>query len=159
MNALSAGRIPSISIASPCLRTRSGGSHDFTATVRSARIVVLGLSFKAGTEDLRESLMVLLIETLIGKGLSLTIFDREVELARLFGSSKEYIEREIPYISSLMRRRVDEVIGSSEVIVVTKRTEEFQAVLEQMAQGPLIIDLARVPEGRCSQESYQGIAW
>lgn len=123
------------------------------------RIGVLGLSFKAGTDDLRESPMVTLIETLIGKGLSLTIFDREVELARLFGSNKEYIEREIPHISSLMRRRLDEVIESSEVIVVTKRTDEFQAVLEQMAQGPIIIDLARVLEGRCSQESYQGIAW
>ena len=123
------------------------------------RIGVLGLSFKAGTDDLRESPMVALIETLIGKGLSLTIFDREVELARIFGANKEYIEREIPHISALMRRRAEEIIEGSEVIVVTKRTDEFRAILEQMAQGPIIIDLARVLEGRCSRESYHGIAW
>jgi GDP-mannose 6-dehydrogenase len=140
-------------------RTHVDRAVEMVLRTGKKRIGVLGLSFKAGTDDLRESPMVALIETLIGKGLSLTIFDREVELARLFGSNKEYIEREIPHISSLMRRRVDEVIESSEVIVVTKRTEEFQAVLEQIVRGPLIIDLARVLEGRCSQESYQGIAW
>jgi GDP-mannose 6-dehydrogenase len=123
------------------------------------RIGVLGLSFKAGTDDLRESPMVTLIETLIGKGMSLTIFDREVELARLFGANKEYIEREIPHISGLMRRRVEDVIECSEVIVVTKRSDEFRDVMEQMPHGPIIIDLARVLEGRRSQEFYHGIAW
>jgi GDP-mannose 6-dehydrogenase len=123
------------------------------------RIGVLGLSFKAGTDDLRESPMVILIETLIGKGLSLTIFDREVELARLFGANKEYIEREIPHISGLMRRRIEEVVECSEVVVVTKRSDEFRDVLEQMTHGPIIIDLARVLDGRRSRESYHGIAW
>lgn len=123
------------------------------------RIGVLGLSFKAGTDDLRESPMVTLIETLIGKGLSVTIFDREVELASLFGANKEYIEREIPHISSLMRRRLDEVIEQSEVIVLTKRSEEYRAVLEQGSHQPLIIDLVRVIDNRPSDDRYQGIGW
>jgi GDP-mannose 6-dehydrogenase len=123
------------------------------------KIGVLGLSFKAGTDDLRESPMVSLIETLIGKGLNVTIFDREVELASLFGANKEYIEREIPHISSLMRRRLDEVIDQSEVVVLTKRSEEYRAALEQANSRPLIIDLARVIDSKLSNDRYQGIGW
>jgi GDP-mannose 6-dehydrogenase len=126
------------------------------------RVGVLGLSFKAGTDDLRESPMVTLIETLIGKGLQVMIFDREVELARLFGANKDYIEREIPHISSLMRRRLDEVIEQSEVIVLTKRSDEYRAVLGQSNQSgrpPMVIDLARVIEGKRSDDGYDGIGW
>ena len=103
--------------------------------------------------------MVSLIETLIGKGLNVTIFDREVELASLFGANKEYIEREIPHISSLMRRRLDEVIDQSEVVVLTKRSEEYRAALEQADSRPLIIDLARVIDSKLSNDRYQGIGW
>ena len=123
------------------------------------RVAVLGLSFKAGTDDLRESPMVTLIETLIGKGLQVTIFDREVELARLFGANKDYIEREIPHISSLMRRRLDEVLEQAEVIVLTKRSDEYRPVLEQGSRSALIIDLARVIDARPSDAAYQGIGW
>ena len=123
------------------------------------RIGFLGLSFKAGTDDLRESPMVTLIETLIGKGMQVMIFDREVELARLFGANKTYIEQEIPHISSLMKRRLEEVIEQSEVIVLTKRSDEYRAALEQVSHPPLIIDLARVLEARRSDIGYQGIGW
>lgn len=123
------------------------------------RIGVLGLSFKAGTDDLRESPMVTLIETLIGKGMSLTIFDREVELARVFGANKEYIEREIPHISSLMTRRLEPVLEQCEVVVVTKRSDEFREALAAMERRPIVIDLARVLEGKVSDDSYHGIAW
>jgi len=123
------------------------------------RIGVLGLSFKAGTDDLRESPMVSLIEMLIGKGLHVTIFDREVELASLFGANKEYIEREIPHISSLMRRRLDEVINLSDVVVLTKRSEEYRVALEQANCQPIIIDLARVIADKRSDNRYQGIGW
>ena len=123
------------------------------------RVGVLGLSFKAGTDDLRESPMVTLIETLIGKGLHVTIFDREVELARLFGANKDYIEQEIPHISSLMRRRLEEVVEQSEVIVLTKRSDEYRAFLEQVSHPPLVLDLARVIDGKRSDAGYQGIGW
>jgi len=132
---------------------------DMVLRTGKKRVGVIGLSFKAGTDDLRESPMVTLIEALIGKGLSLLIFDREVEMARIFGANKEYIEREIPHISSLMRRRLEDVIEGSDVLVVTKRSDEVRAAVEQMAPGRLVIDLARVVEGRPSKEHYQGIGW
>jgi GDP-mannose 6-dehydrogenase len=91
--------------------------------------------------------------------MQVVIFDREVELARLFGANKDYIEQEIPHISSLMRRRLDEVLEQSEVIVLTKRSDEYRAALEQGNHAPLIIDLARVIEARPSDAGYQGIGW
>ena len=132
---------------------------DMVLRTGKKRIGVLGLSFKTGTDDLRESPMVTLIETLIGKGLHITIFDREVELARLFGANKSYIEQEIPHISSLMRRRLDEVIEESEVLVLTKRSDEYRVALEQVSPPRLVIDLARVLEGRRSDAGYEGIGW
>jgi GDP-mannose 6-dehydrogenase len=87
------------------------------------------------------------------------IFDREVELARLFGANKDYIEQEIPHISSLMKRRLDEVLDHCEVIVLTKRSDEYRTLLEQVSHPPLIIDLARVIETRRSDAGYQGIGW
>ena len=132
---------------------------DMVLRTGKKRIGVLGLSFKTGTDDLRESPMVTLIEALIGKGIHVTIFDREVEVARLFGANKEYIEQEIPHISSLMRRRLEEVLDHAEVVVLTKRSDEYRAALEERTQAPLIIDLARVIDARRSDDGYQGIGW
>jgi GDP-mannose 6-dehydrogenase len=123
------------------------------------RVGVLGLSFKPGTDDLRESPMVALIETLLGKGIKLMIFDREVELAKLFGANKEYIEREIPHISSIMCSRLDEVLAQSEVVVITKKSEEFLVDSLRADRNRIIIDLARLIEDTKSQGNYHGIGW
>lgn len=126
---------------------------------------VLGLSFKSGTDDLRESPMVTLIETLIGKGIRLAIYDRDVELARLFGANKEYIEREIPHISSLMRPSLGEVVNDSEVIIIGKKESEFEALSDKLNNGRVIIDLVRqfdvagTQAGHQRQPSYQGMCW
>jgi GDP-mannose 6-dehydrogenase len=123
------------------------------------KIGVLGFSFKAGTDDLRESPMVTLIETLIGKGLQLALYDRDVSLARLFGANKEYIEREIPHISQLMRASVAEVLEASDVIVIGNKAEEFRAPLEELRAGQVVIDLVRLFADRTSDQIYQGICW
>lgn len=122
------------------------------------RIGVLGFSFKAGTDDLRESPMVTLIETLIGKGLQLAIYDRDVSLAKLFGANKEYIEREIPHISQLMRASVDDVIDDSEVIVIGNKANEFRSIESRINGGHTVIDLVRIFD-RTSDGSYEGICW
>jgi GDP-mannose 6-dehydrogenase len=123
------------------------------------RVAVLGLSFKSGTDDLRESPMVALIETLIGKGLKLAIYDRDVELARLFGANKEYIEREIPHISSLMCADLNQVIEQAEVVIVGKKEEEFRALAERLNDGRIVIDLVRLFDAQDNRRQYQGICW
>ncbi|MGH9903115.1 MAG: UDP binding domain-containing protein, partial [Pyrinomonadaceae bacterium] len=123
------------------------------------RVGVLGFSFKAGTDDLRESPMVTLIETLIGKGIQLAIYDRDVSLARLFGANKEYIEREIPHISQLMRASVGEVLDSSEVVIIGNKAEEFREIESRLRGDQKVIDLVRLFDGRATDDQYEGICW
>lgn len=122
------------------------------------RIGVLGFSFKAGTDDLRESPMVALIETLIGKGLQLAIYDRDVSLARLFGANKEFIESGIPHVSQLMRASVTEVMESSELIIIGNKAEEFRQIESQLRADQQVIDLVRLFD-KTSDGSHQGICW
>jgi len=122
------------------------------------RVGVLGFSFKAGTDDLRESPMVSLIETLIGKGFQLSIYDRHVSLARLFGANKEYIESEIPHISQLMRESVADVLQSSDLLIIGNKAEEFRDIEAMLREDQTIIDLVRLFE-KTSDEVYQGICW
>ncbi|PYM75748.1 MAG: GDP-mannose dehydrogenase [Candidatus Rokuibacteriota bacterium] len=122
------------------------------------RIGMLGLSFKVGTDDLRESPSVALIEVLIGKGFQVKIYDPDVMLARIFGSNKRFIEKEIPHISSLMSSDLKEVIEESGVIVVSKPSPEFQEALIAHAGDRLVYDLARVSLNGVPAR-YEGICW
>jgi len=119
------------------------------------RVAVLGLSFKTGTDDLRESPMATLIETLIGKGLRLTIYDREVELARLHGANKEFIERGIPHIASLLCPTLSETVAEAEVVVIGKKDQEFDALPRLLGDEQLVIDLVRLPGALCRRANYQ----
>ena len=124
------------------------------------RIGLLGFSFKAGTDDLRESPMVILAESLLGKGCSLKIYDKNVSIARLVGSNKDYIEGQIPHLSSLLCDTIEEVIDQSEVIVVGNQSPEFAAALERCRPEQIVIDLVRVPvPGALLQAEYRGICW
>jgi GDP-mannose 6-dehydrogenase len=124
------------------------------------RVCLAGLSFKAGTDDLRESPMVLLIERLIGKGMKLAVYDRDVSSAKIFGSNREYIEREIPHIWSLMRPDIDAVLCESDTVVIGHGSPEFRALGERLRDGHMVIDLARAFGPRVSDGStYQGICW
>ena len=98
------------------------------------------------------------IEKMIGKGFQLAIYDRDVSLARLFGANKEYIEREIPHISQLMRQSVDDVIESSDVLIVGNKAAEFASVESKLNENQLLIDLVRIYD-KTSDENYQGICW
>ena len=124
------------------------------------RVGVLGFSFKAGTDDLRESPIVELIERLIGKGFAVRVYDRNVSLANLQGSNRAYIEKEIPHVASLMADTLDDVVAHSDVIVIGNGDAEFQRALEKTRPDQEIIDLVRVTESPDEITGrYRGISW
>jgi len=110
---------------------------------RRRRIGVLGLAFKPGTDDLRESPMVLLVETLIGKGCDVRILDRSVSIARLGGANRRFIEEEIPHIASLMCETRDALLAHAEVLVVAHSDEQARQALAAARPDQLVIDLSR----------------
>jgi len=152
--------VPLLSSILPSNRLQIERAVNMVLQTGKKRVGVLGFSFKAGTDDLRESPMVTLIETLIGKGLQLSIYDRDVSLARLFGANKQYIEREIPHISQLMRNTIDEVLQEADVIVIGNKAAEFRAIADKVHDKQLVIDLVRLFKDSVSDQSrYEGICW
>lgn len=124
------------------------------------RIGVLGFSFKAGTDDLRESPIVELIERLIGKGYAVRVYDRNVSIGNLQGSNRAYIEKEIPHVASLMADSLDEVIGEAEVIVVGNGDPEFGGVLDEVRPDQEVVDLVRIGDPPAHLRGrYRGITW
>jgi GDP-mannose 6-dehydrogenase len=122
------------------------------------KVGVLGFAFKAGTDDLRESPMVDVIEHLIGKGYDLRLYDRNVNMAALTGANRDYILNHIPHISRLMVQTVDEVMAFAETVVVGNAADEFRAAVLAAPPEQLIVDFVRVAD-RPSGNSYDGICW
>lgn len=150
--------VPLLTAISITNRLQIERALDMVLRTGKKRIGILGFSFKAGTDDLRESPMVTLIETLIGKGLELVIYDRDVSLARLFGSNREYIEHEIPHIAKLMRGSIEEVLNAADTIVIGNKSEEFRQIESRLRPEQTVIDLVRLFD-RPSGDGYQGICW
>jgi len=135
-------------------------AFDLIKKTGKKKVGVLGLSFKSGTDDLRESPIVDLVERLIGKGYIVKIYDKEVSLARIFGANKKYIKDTIPHIACLMRESVQEVIYDTELIVVGKKTPEFADLFASLDKDKVVIDLVRIMSdaGEC-HGNYEGICW
>jgi GDP-mannose 6-dehydrogenase len=124
------------------------------------RVGLFGLSFKPGTDDLRESPLVELAERLFGKGYDLRIHDAHVSLSRLLGANREYVETRLPHLSRLLADSVEEVLDHAEVCLVGTRDPAVLAALPH-GDGPVIIDLVRLPdaETRRAEPGYVGLAW
>ena len=150
--------VPVLSAILPSNRLQIERAIEMVVRSGKKRVGVLGFSFKAGTDDLRESPIVTLIETLIGKGFELALYDRHVSVAKLVGANKEYIEREIPHISKLMRSSVDGVLNDSDIVIIGNQAQEFRSVAERLRKDQQLIDLVRLFD-RTSNENYQGICW
>lgn len=123
------------------------------------KIGILGFSFKAGTDDLRESPLVELIERLIGRGYDVRLFDRNVNLASLIGANKDYILNLIPHISKLMVNSIDEILDHAETIVIGNGDKEFASVIERRKKEQVVVDLVRITGAVAGQENYEGICW
>jgi GDP-mannose 6-dehydrogenase len=131
------------------------------AETGSKRVGLLGFSFKAGTDDLRESPIVILAEALLGKGYQLCIYDRNVSIARLVGANRDYINKQIPHLSSLLSESLDDVIDKSDVLVVGNGSPEFADALRRTRPEQKVIDLFRLKgiERKDIPAQYTGICW
>ena len=124
------------------------------------RIGFVGLSFKTGTDDLRESPLVDLAERLIGKGMSLSIYDPEVHMARLLGANRQYIDQHLPHLGKLLRADLDGVIDESDVLVVGLNGPEVaRALAARCRADQLVVDLVRLPLDTPLQARVAGLCW
>jgi GDP-mannose 6-dehydrogenase len=124
------------------------------------KVGLLGLSFKTGTDDLRESPLVTMAERLYGRGYELKIYDANVLLSRLVGSNKAYIQQELPHLSELLSTSIDDVVAHAQTLVVGNPDPEYQKVLRELPAGTTVIDLVRiVKDVRDVPDGYQGIGW
>lgn len=127
------------------------------------KVGIIGLSFKAGTDDLRESPMVIIIERLLGKGFEVSIFDRNVSLAKIHGSNKNYLETHIPHISQLIYDKGDfaEFIDSVDLLVIGNKEPELIGEIKTIIadQRKSVIDFVRIDKDLHSGGNYQGISW
>ncbi|HEY2724278.1 MAG TPA: nucleotide sugar dehydrogenase [Pseudonocardiaceae bacterium] len=125
------------------------------------RVGILGLSFKPGTDDLRESPLVELSERLLGKGYDLKIYDANVGLSQLMGANRSYLAEHLPHIGQLLTDDLQEVLAHAEVCIVGSRTPEVLAALEHIGADRVVVDLVRLPDAqqRRTEPHYAGIGW
>jgi GDP-mannose 6-dehydrogenase len=124
------------------------------------KVGVLGLSFKAGSDDLRESPTVALVERLIGKGYRVAIYDDDVALPEIRGKNRQFIERTLPHISSLLKSSLSEVVETAEVLTLCKKHEKFEALARTLNGKVALVDLVRVlDKGKEISPAYEGICW
>jgi len=126
---------------------------------KNKRIGVLGFCFKENTDDLRESPIVELIERLIGKGYELTLFDKNLSEAKLYGANRDYILNHIPHLSDLMVSSIQELLASSQTIIIGNKTAEFETALDNIRPDQVIIDLVRIRKEAPKSPQYLGICW
>jgi GDP-mannose 6-dehydrogenase len=120
---------------------------------------ILGFSFKAGTDDLRESPLIEVIERLIGKGYDLRIYDKNVNIASLNGANRDFILNRIPHISKLMVGDISAVLDHAKTVVIGNKDPDFKAVPERLREGQFLVDFVRVVEGGSKNGNYEGICW
>ena len=123
------------------------------------RVGVLGFSFKAGTDDLRESPVIEVIEQLIGKGYDLRIYDKNVKLASLVGANRDFILNRIPHISRLMVDGVDAVLDHAQTVVIGTNDPDFLQVPDRLRNGQVLVELVRMVNGRSGNAKHDGICW
>jgi GDP-mannose 6-dehydrogenase len=126
---------------------------------KKKRIGFLGLSFKAGTDDLRNSPAVAVVETLLGKGYTVKIYDKNIHLSNLTGTNKVYIDFHIPHLSKLMVSDINDLTKDVDVIVINNKEQEYLDIVENTTGEVIIVDMVRLPESIRSKNNYLGINW
>src|SRR5262249_26852923 len=124
------------------------------------KIGILGLTFKSETDDVRESPTITLAETLLGRGYQIRIFDEKLQLAKLLGANKRFLETELPHIASLLCTSMGALLDDSEVVVITNASRDFQNVPAMLTPGQIVIDLVgKAQRNGVGHAEYLGICW
>jgi GDP-mannose 6-dehydrogenase len=128
--------------------------------LRKRNIGILGLSFKAETDDLRESPILRVVGSLVGKGYSLLLHDPNVDLGRLLGANRRFVEDEVPYLPELLRSDLEAVLEHGEVLVVGNAAEAYRVLGPRLRAGQTLVDLVRaVDPATVRRGEYLGLAW
>ncbi len=147
--------LPLINAIMPSNRSHIDRALQMVLDLNERNVGVLGLSFKAGTDDLRESPVVELVERLLGKGHEIRIFDRNVNLSRLVGANRAYVYQHLPHIAKLMVDQVEEVVHHAGTIVIGNRDRYFADVVGRLNSSQRVVDLVRID----TSGAYNGICW
>lgn len=130
------------------------------------KVGVLGLSFKAGTDDVRESPIIPLIETLVGRGYQVQVYDETVRLDRLIGANKSFLEQEFPHVAGLINPSLHEVVDRAQVLVVANASQAIPPMMELVRPDQVVVDLSGIDNGNGNGKSpshrpsnYVGICW
>jgi GDP-mannose 6-dehydrogenase len=150
--------LPMLSSIMRSNKAQIGKAVDLVESIGKRRVGLLGLSFKAETDDLRESPLVEFAEALIGKGYQLSIYDKNVEAARINGANKEYINSRIPHVSSLLKSDLNEAIDGSDIMVLGNQDRTFEQVLHNLPDDKIAVDLVGFMKST-SNGVAQGIGW
>ena len=134
---------------------------EIVLNTRKKNVAMLGLSFKAATDDLRESPQVQLVKRLIGEGCQLKIWDDNVSLGRLIGSNRQYIEEVIPHIGSLLSSDLDQVLEKAEVVVIGTRGIDRKRLESSLRPEHVVVDLVNLEKARrpTAGKAYEGLCW
>ena len=152
--------LPMLSAILPSNQAHLGLALKKILATGKRRIGFIGLSFKTGTDDLRESPLVTLAEQLIGKGMQLSVYDPEVHMAQLLGANRRYIETHLPHIGELLQADIGQVITRSDVLVVGLNTADAADALARHCRADqLVLDLVRLPNAAAIAATVQGLSW
>ena len=154
-------KLPLLESVLPSNREHLERAVEAVLNARKKKVGLLGLSFKAGTDDLRESPQVQLAKRLLGEGCQLRIWDQDVSLGRLVGSNRHYIEEVIPHVGSLLVNELRDVVAFAEVVVVGSRAVDREALAACLSPQQIVIDLVNLEKARRSDRmaEYRGVCW
>jgi GDP-mannose 6-dehydrogenase len=144
----------------PSNQRQIGRAIELVESTGRRRIGVLGLTFKPATDDVRESPALALVETLVGRGYQISVYDENVSASKLIGANRAFLERVWPHIAPQMRSSIEEVVKDAEVVVIANGSANFRRVRQLLDENQILIDLIGVAKGdRWMRGEYKGISW
>ncbi len=149
-------QLPLLNAIMPSNQAHIEHAVDRILSTGKRKIACLGLSFKKGTDDLRESPLLLVVKRLLGEGCEVQIYDRNVSWSCVYGANKQFAESEIPHIASLLRPGLEEVVRSADLIIIGNSDEEFSEIGQWLRDDQIVLDFARAPN---LPAKVEGLCW